>query len=90
MATIQVKVVPGARKDRVVGRLGNALKVQVTAPPERGKANEAVCELLAKFFGVKEKQVIVTAGHASPRKTVRIESIEAAAVERIIAEKLAT
>lgn len=81
MVRIAVKVVPGARHDRVVGRLGDALKVQVSAPPERGKANEAVQRVLAEFFGVRPGQVSVVAGHATPRKTVQIEGIEPGDVE---------
>ena len=47
-----MKVVPGSSRDQVVGWLGDASKIKVTAPPEKGKANEAVIELLAEPLGV--------------------------------------
>jgi uncharacterized protein len=78
--TLRVKVVPGARHDRVVGRLGDAVKVHVSAPPEKGKANDAVCALLADFFGVDRAAVSVTAGHASPRKVVTIAGLDRHAI----------
>jgi hypothetical protein len=73
---LSVKVVPGARQTRVVGMLGDALKLQVAVAPEHGKANQAVVELLAGFFGVKTAQVTVVAGLSSPRKQVAIEGID--------------
>jgi uncharacterized protein len=74
---IAVKVVPGASRDRIVGPLGDALKVQVAAAPERGKANAAVEALLADALGVPIKSVRVTRGHSSPRKTVVVQGITA-------------
>ena len=48
------------------------LKVNVTAPPQRGKANEEVREVLARHFGVGVGDVEIVSGHGSPRKLVRI------------------
>lgn len=75
-----VKVVPGASRDRIAGVLGDALKVQVAAPPEGGKANAALCELLAQALGVNARDVQVVAGAASPRKTVAVRNSTVAAV----------
>lgn len=76
---IAVKVVPGSRKTRVVGVLPAVpqprLKVNVAAPPEDGRANRAVCELLAEFFGVAARSVSVVSGQTSPEKMVRIEGL---------------
>jgi len=69
---ISVKVVPGASADEIVGWIGDVLKVRVSAPPERGRANAAVCALLAKALRVTDSQVTVVAGGASPRKIVEI------------------
>ena len=76
MVTLNIKVVPGARKDRVVGPYGDAIKVQVSAPPEGGKANEAVVRLLAAALGLKRGQVRITSGHTQPRKVVEIDGLE--------------
>ena len=48
------------------------LKVYVTAPPEDGRANEAVVEILAKHFGVKRRQVEILAGQTNRNKVVRV------------------
>jgi uncharacterized protein len=69
---ISVKVVPGASRDRIAGMLGDALKVQVSAPPERGKANAAVEALLAGALGLDARSVSVVRGTTNPRKTVLI------------------
>jgi uncharacterized protein len=69
---LRVKVVPGASRSRIDGLYGDCLKVRVAAPPERGQANQAVIAMLAEKLGVGEAHVDVVAGHASPRKIVRI------------------
>jgi len=76
MATLFIKVVPGAKKTRVVGRYGDAIKVQVGAPPEDGKANRAVLELLAEALGVKPQALSITRGQTQPRKTIEIVGLE--------------
>jgi uncharacterized protein (TIGR00251 family) len=78
---IRVKAVPGAKRDEVVGRLGDRLKVRVSQPPEGGKANRAICELLASELNLKARAASVTSGASSPEKTVRIEGVTAATVE---------
>jgi uncharacterized protein (TIGR00251 family) len=75
-ATLNVKVVPGAKRDRVVGRYGDGVKVQVSAPPEDGKANKAVVEVLAMALGVKVGQVEIFRGHAQARKAVRVVGLD--------------
>lgn len=69
---VHVKVVPGARQNRVVGLLGDRLKVQVAAPPEDGKANAAVIELLATTLKIDRSRVELLSGASSPRKTFRV------------------
>lgn len=81
-----VKVVPGAARDRIVGRLGDALKVQVSAPPEGGKANARLCEVLAAWFAVPARAVTVVQGAGNPRKVVAVQGITPADA----AAKLAT
>ncbi len=72
---LNVKVVPGASRNRVVGRYGDGVKIQVAAAPERGRANEAVIEVLAQWLGVRSSQLEIVKGQAQPRKTVAIEGI---------------
>ena len=70
---IQVKVVPGAARDEIVGAYADGLKLRVAAAPEKGRANAAVIRLLATHFGVKPAQVRIVAGTGSPHKRVEIQ-----------------
>ncbi len=72
---LQVKVVPGARRERVAGHLGGRLKVQVSAVPEDGKANRGLCELLARELKLAVRQVQVIEGHHRPLKTVHVTGV---------------
>lgn len=79
---LPVKVIPKSSRNGVVGWMGEVLKVCVTAPPERGKANEAVEALLAEALGLPRRQVQVAAGLTSPRKVIEIEGLDPAEVCR--------
>jgi len=79
---LQVKVVPGSSRNRVVGKYGEGIKVQVTAAPEKGKANEAVIELLAGFFGVKMGQVELISGQTRAKKVFLLKGVNDAACQQ--------
>ncbi len=72
---VNVKVAPGTSRNEVVGQLGDVLKVRAAAPPEGGKANQAVIRLLAGHYGVDRKRVRIVSGLASVRKTVEADSV---------------
>jgi len=80
MALLNVKVVPGASRNRVAGRYGDGIKVQVSAHAEGGKANQAVVELIAAALGLKPQHVRIVKGHTQPRKVVEIDGLEASEV----------
>ena len=69
---IHIKAVPGASRDQIAGAVGDRLKVRISAPPEGGKANKAICRLIARTLGVKGKDVTIDGGQTNPEKTVRI------------------
>jgi len=77
---LEVKVIPGSSRTGVAGWLGDALKVRVTAPAERGKANAAVEATVAEAIGVSRACVRVVAGKTSPRKVVEITGLSEAEV----------
>jgi uncharacterized protein YggU (UPF0235/DUF167 family) len=54
---------------------GNALKVAVSAPPERGKANMAIARVLARALGLRPSQVTLAAGETSRDKRFRIDGL---------------
>ena len=72
---IPLLVRAAAGSDRVIGEYDGRLKVEVKAPPEKGKANQAVEALVADQLGVRKSAVSIVTGMTSRKKTVRIESI---------------
>lgn len=85
-----VRAQPGASRERIVGMLGDALKIAVTAPPEKGKANEAIERLLAKQFGLSASAVRVVSGETARRKIVRIIGLNAIQVKQNLDKVLTT
>ena len=78
--TFRVRVVPRSRREAVVGLHDDALKIRLTAPPERGKANRALQVFLAERLGVSPAAVEILSGHTSRQKRVRVENVSADAV----------
>lgn len=74
MIRLSLKVVAGASRDRILGWVGDRLKIAVTAPPERGRANRAVLDLLAVTLGLPRSRVRLVSGEASPRKGVEVDA----------------
>jgi hypothetical protein len=89
LARLSVRVQPGARRDALLARLDTGeWKLAVSAPPEDGRANEAVVELLAGLLGVKRRQVVVTRGLSARAKQVEVSGMAAADAERRLAAAL--
>lgn len=82
---LRLRVVPGAAKPGIVGRYGDAWKVRVAAPPERGAANEAVVELLARTLAVDPREVRLVSGHASRDKIVEVAGLRPGETEARLA-----
>ena len=85
VARITVKVQPRAKATRVVGRIENAYKLQLAAPPVDGKANEACIAFLAELAGVAKSRVRIVMGLTSRMKVVEIEGIAQEEMERRLA-----
>ena len=81
---VRVRVSAGASCDRVIGEHAGALKLSVSAAPERGKANKAVCELVAKTLGIAKSRVRVIAGVTSRDKKLLITGVGARAVGALL------
>lgn len=67
-----VKIVPGSSRTGISGVFDGMLKIKISAPPEKGKANECLVEFLAKQLGVKGNHVSIISGQRSPVKQIRI------------------
>lgn len=79
---LRVRVSPGASRAGVVGRYGQAWKIRVAAPPEGGRANEAVVRLLAETLSVPRTAVKLVSGQTSRDKLVELIGIDETLVER--------
>jgi len=82
LLTLQIQAQPGAKKPGFEPYGENLLKARIAAPAVDGRANEALCELVASRLKVARSKVEVTRGHASRRKTVtvRVASFDPAAL----------
>jgi uncharacterized protein len=79
---LRLRVIPGSPRTGVVGRHGDAWKLRVNAPPERGKANEATLELLARTLGVDQADLRLVNGHGARDKTVEVSGLSADEADR--------
>jgi len=79
----EVLAKPKASRNEVIGVHDGALKVAVTAPPEKGKANAAIVKLLADILEVPSSSIEIVSGETSRRKRVRIEGIDAADIAKL-------
>lgn len=75
MTKLNIKVVPGASRTEIAGWMGDALRVRVAAPPEKGKANREAERLLSRVLGLPEGNVRVTSGAASQWKVVEVQGL---------------
>jgi uncharacterized protein (TIGR00251 family) len=81
---IAVRLQPRARANAIVGERGGVLVVRVTAPPVDGRANEALCRLIAKRAHVGVGRVSVVRGAGAREKIVRVEGIGADELRRVL------
>ena len=72
---LRLRVLPGARRTEIAGRHGDGWKVRVAAPPENGRANEAVRRLLAERLDLPRSAVTIVSGHAAREKVVELDGI---------------
>ena len=85
---LPVRAQPGARKNAVVGEHGGALKLAVTAPPDRGRANKALIELLREVLDVKRSQVELLSGETSQDKRFLIRGLARDQLQQAVANLL--
>jgi len=86
--TFTVKVVPGSSKMAISGLLGDALKVNIAAPPQKGKANERLIKLLALTFCRPQSNFSVASGARQSRKEIHVAGMTAIQLRQLLAEYL--
>ncbi|MFN8039280.1 MAG: DUF167 domain-containing protein [Acidimicrobiales bacterium] len=85
---VRVLVQPGARRPAVVGRHGDELRLRVAAPPERGRANAEVVQVLAEALGVPSAAVAIARGPAGRHKELVVRAGARSDVVRRLAAAL--
>ena len=80
MSDVSVRVQPRASRDEITGWRDDVLVVRLTAPPVDGRANKALCKLIAGVVGVPPSRVSVVRGEKSRDKVVRVDGLSAEAV----------
>jgi uncharacterized protein (TIGR00251 family) len=83
-AQLRVRVQARAAREEIVGERDGALVVRVSAPPEGGKANQAVCALIARRLRIGRTRVRVVRGQRSRDKSLVVDDMETAALRRAL------
>ncbi len=78
-----VKAQPGARKNEVAGERNGRLIVKCTQAPEKGKANDAIIEIIAKALDVRKSRISLVSGQTNSEKKFLIEDATIEEVERL-------
>jgi uncharacterized protein (TIGR00251 family) len=90
MARVSVTVSPGAARTELVGKHGTGWRARIAAPPERGRANRALVELLADALAVPRSSVRVVSGLGAKKKVVEVDGLAAAEAERRLSRALSS
>ncbi|NPA51288.1 MAG: DUF167 domain-containing protein [Aquificae bacterium] len=70
---VDVKVKPNSKKEQILKIDENSFEIRVKEPPEKGRANQKVIELLAKFYKIPKSKIKIKKGKTSSRKIIEIE-----------------
>ena len=83
-ATLTIRLQPRAKRNAILEERDGVLRVTVAAAPVEGKANAALCKLIAKHAGVARGRVSVIRGERSRDKIVRVEGVAAGELRRAL------
>lgn len=86
-AVFTAKIVPGSSKNDISGLLNGMLKIKVSEPPEKSKANKAIVRLLAKKIGTKTANITIISGHTNPVKQIQVTGIPARTLREILVKE---
>ncbi len=85
---LPVRVHAGARQNAILGVREEALRIAVTAAPEKGKANKQVIAILGKAFGISKSSIELIVGRTSPNKRFLLHDLALESAEQIVREIL--
>ena len=75
---MEVRLKPRGSREELIGLRDGVLQAKVTAPPVDGRANRALCKLIAKRVGVAPSRVSVVRGEKSRDKVVQVDGMDEA------------
>ena len=85
---LPIRAHAAARRNAILGARAGALRVAVTAAPEKGKANQAIVALLSKTLGIAKSSIELVAGETSPQKRVLLRGVEVQQVQTVLEQLL--
>ena len=85
---LPVHAQPGARKNSIIGIHAGRLKVAVTIAPEKGKANQALIEVLAKDLGLTKSQIELLSGHTNSQKRFLVRGVTLPELQTLIFSRI--
>ncbi len=74
MKKIKLKVITRARKEEVLKIREDEYRIKVSCPPEKGKANQRIIELLSERLGIRKTRIRISSGETNSRKTIEIDN----------------
>jgi len=83
-AQFALRVQPRSSRNAIVGVIGDAIKLAITAPPVDGKANQAVIDFLAKLFSVPKSSITILSGETGRNKLIAVRSLTAEQVRKLL------
>ncbi len=86
-STLRCRVQPGASRSSVVGAYGEEVKIALQAPPVDGKANAALCKMIADLCGIPKGQVSIRSGETSRSKVVAVTGVAADTLKNILSKE---
>jgi len=86
----EIRACPGASRRCAGGEHNGALRVQTTAPPEKGKANNDILEILAEALGIRRSRLDIVSGRTSRDKKIRVSGMERDELEKKLSELAGT
>ena len=85
-STLALKIIPNAPRSQIVGWVGAALKIKVSAPALEGKANDSLCKYLSEQLNLHRNSVTLMQGNKSSLKVVRIAGLDSEELKILLAD----
>jgi len=75
-ATISIRITPNAARNEIAVLTGDILRVNIAAPPVKGKANKELIAFLSGLLGIKKDRISIVKGHTARNKIIAIDGMD--------------